>query len=125
MPATSPLVRRSILAVAVLLLLGLTWLGVTGGLHQIPRSRTAGQWTQSIAQLGYGVLSLLGAITRFRGRRWGQLVPWCWIVTMAAAAGLAPVVWGGAGVGLGLASAAAVIAAGLGMVWLFRAGLAA
>jgi len=120
-----PVVRRTVLGVGVLLLLVLTWLGVSGGLHQIPQSHTPGEWIQSIAQLVYGVLSLAGVVTRFRTPGRGRLVLWGWVVSMTLAGGLAPVVWGGTSVGVGLVSAAAVVLVALGLVWLIRSDFAA
>ena len=121
----SPAVRRVFLAVAVLLLLGLTWTGVSGGLHQIPQSHTPGEWIQTIAQLGYGMLSLLSVLTSVRGRRWGPPILACWVVSVTIAAGLAAVVWGGTTVGVGVVSAGVSLLVALAIVWLLRAGLAA
>ncbi len=119
------LVRRTFVAVAILLLLLLTWLGVYGGVHQIPQSHTLGRGIQTVAQLSYGVLSILAVLTGYRKGRWGRLILGGWVVSITIAGGLAPVVWGGASVGIGLVSAAAVVALALGIVWLLRAGLAA
>jgi len=117
-------VRRVLGGAAVLLLLALTWLGVSGGIRQIPQSHTPGELIQSVAQLSYGVFSLLGVLTRLRPDRWGRLVLGCWVASMTVAGGFAPVVWGGASVGTGLVSGAAVVLVALGIVWLLRAGLA-
>ena len=117
-------VRRVLGGAAVLLLLALTWLGVSGGIRQIPRSHTPGELIQSVAQLSYGVFSLLGVLTRFRPDRRGRLVLGCWVASMAVAGGFAPVVWGGATVGTGLLSGGAVVLVALGIVWLLRAGFA-
>ncbi len=121
----APHVRRSLLFVAVLLLLGMTWLGVTGGVHQIPRSHSLGQWIQSLAQLGYGVLSPVVAATGLRARLAGRLTLGSWMLSMVVAGGLAPVVWGGTSWALGLASAGAAVLLALGIVGLLRVGLAA
>ena len=120
----SPLFRRIFFALAVVLLLGLAWTGVSGGVHQIPQSRTLGQWIQTITQLGYGVLSLLSVLTSFRGRRWAVPVLTCWVVSVTTAAGFAAVVWGGTSLAMGLASAGASLLIALAIVWLLRAGLA-
>lgn len=120
-----PVVWRTLFAVGVLLLLALTWLGVSGGVHQIPRSHTPGEWVQSVAQLAYGILSLLGVLTRFRAPVWGRPILWSWVASMALAGGLAPIVWGGAGAGVALISAGAVVLLALGIVWLVRADHAA
>jgi len=121
----SPVARRIFLAVAVLLLLGLAWTGVSGGVHQVRQSHTPGQWIQTTAQLGYGILSLLSVLTAFRGRRWGPTVLTCWVVSVTIAAGFAAVVWGGTTVGVGLVSAGVSLLVALAIVWLLRAGLAA
>lgn len=121
----SPVSRRIFLAVAILLLLGLAWTGVSGGVHQIPQSHTPGQWIQTIAQLGYGILSLLSVLTSFQGRRWGPPILTCWVISVTIAAGFAAVVWGGTTVGVGVVSAGASLLIALAIVWLLRAGLAA
>jgi hypothetical protein len=113
------------LAVALLLLLGLAWTGLSGGVHQIPQSHTPGQWIQTIAQLSYGILSLLSVLTSFRGHRWAPLVLTCWVVSVTIAAGFAAVVWGRTTLGVGVASAGASLLVALAIVWLLRAGLAA
>lgn len=92
--------RRVFLAIALLLLLGLSWMGRWDGLHQIRQSHTIGQQAQTIAQIAYGLLSLLGLLTSFRARRWGPLILGCWAVSLSLAAGLASVVWGGTNVAM-------------------------
>jgi len=120
-----PVGRRIFLAVAVLVLLGLAWIGVSGGVHQIPHSHTPGQWIQTVAQLGYGILSLLSVLTSFRGRRWRPPILTCWVGSVTIAAGFAAVVWGGTTVGVGVVSAGVSLLIALAVVWLLRAGLAA
>ncbi len=118
-----PFVRRSSLFVAVLLLLGMTWLGISGGVHQVPHSHSLGQWIQTIAQLGYGVLSPVVAVTGLRALLAGRLILGWWILNMMVAGGFAPVVWGGTSWGLGLASAGAAVLLASGIVGLVRVGL--
>lgn len=120
----SPLVRRTFAAVAAVLLLALTWFGVSDGVQQLPESHTPAEWIQSVAQLSYGVLSLLYLLTSVRTGRGTRLILWAWVVSLAIAAGLAPVVWGQASVKIGLASAAIVVLVAFGIVWLLRAGFA-
>jgi hypothetical protein len=87
--------RRGILAVAFLLLLGLTWTGIHGGLDQLPQAQSTGERAQTFAQFAYGALGLLCVLTTFWGRRWRPVVQACWALSVALAAGLASVVWGG------------------------------
>jgi hypothetical protein len=103
----------------------MTWSGVSGGIHQIPQSRTAGQWVQTVAQLCYGILSLLSVLTSFQARRWRRVVLTGWVVSVMIAAGFASVVWGGTSVGVGLLSGGASLLIALATVWLLRAGLGA
>ena len=84
-------------AIVVLLLLGLTWTGLRGGLHQVSESRMFGEQLQTGAQIAYGLLSLLSVVTTFRGRRWNRLIVATRAVSITLAAGLAAVVWGGTG----------------------------
>ena len=117
-----PVVRRILLVAAVLLLLGLTWTGVGGGLRQLPQSQGVGQTVQSWGQLLYGVLSGLAAVTAFRGRRWASLVLIPWAASLTMAGGLAPVVWGDTGWGSGLLAGAAAALIALAIIWLLRIG---
>lgn len=120
----SPRVRRVLLAVGVLLLLGMTWSGVSGGVHVIPQSRTAGQWTQTVAQLCYGILSLATVLTaRQWGRWWSRAVRGGWLASVTVAAGFASVVWGGTSLWTGVASGALSLLIALAIVWLLRTGL--
>ena len=89
-----PAVRHGLLAGAVLFLIWLAWQALAGGFRQLPRSRTAGQKVETLAQVESGLLSLLVALTCFWRRRWAQPVRTLWSVTLAAAAGLSALVWG-------------------------------
>ncbi len=120
----SPLVRRTFAAVAAVLLLALTWFGVSGGVRELPQAHAPAERIQSVAQLSYGVLSLLYLLTSVRTGRGARLVLVAWVVSLAIAAGLAPVVWGQASVKIGLASAAIAALLAFGIVALLRAGFA-
>jgi hypothetical protein len=121
-----PRARRVLLAIAVLLFLGMTWSGVSGGLHQISQSRTTGQWIQTVAQLCYGVLGLLCVPTSLQWRRWwSQATRACWVVSVTLAAGFAAVAWGGTSVQLGVLSGAVSLLIAVAMVWLLRTGFGA
>lgn len=89
-----PVVRSGLLACSMLFLLWLAWQALAGGLRQLPRSRTAGQKIETVAQLECGLLSLLVMLTCFWRRRWAQPVRTAWSIALATAAGLSPLVWG-------------------------------
>lgn len=73
-------------------------------------------------QLAYGVLGLSCVLTTFWGRRWGPLIQIGWSLSVALAAGLASVVWGGTSLGIGLLSGGAALLIALAMLWLLRVG---
>jgi peptidoglycan/LPS O-acetylase OafA/YrhL len=106
----------------MLLLLGLAWSGLDGGPRQWPQAQNPGQRAQTIAQLGYGLLSLLGILVIFRGRRWARHVWVAWAVCVTVAAGLAPVVWGETGWGTGLLAAVAGLLVVVAVIALLRIG---
>ena len=118
----SPTVRRVLLAVALVVLLCLAWLGISGGLHQIPQSHTPGQIAQTASQLAYGIFALLSAATTFWGRAWSRVVLICWLASVTLAAGLASVVWGGTSLVVGLLSGLAAFLVALAITWLLRVG---
>ena len=118
----SPLVRRVVLGVSMLLVLGLTWTGLIGGIHQLPESQTLGQQSQTVAQLAYGIFGLLAVITTFWGRRWRLSILACWAIALTLAAGFAPVVWGGTSVTTGFLSGGAGLLIAVAIAWLLRAG---
>jgi hypothetical protein len=89
-----PVVRRGLLACAVLFLIWLAWRALSGGFRQLPRSRTAGQKVETATQLGCGLLSLLVVLTCFWRRQWAPPVRIIWSISLATAAGLSSLVWG-------------------------------
>ena len=89
-----PVVRRGLLACAVLFLVWLAWQALSGGLRQFHRSRTVGQKVETVTQLESGLLSLLVVLTCFWRRRWAQPVRIIWSLTLAMTAGLSALVWG-------------------------------
>jgi hypothetical protein len=114
--------RRVFLGVAVLLLLGLAWLGLSGGIRQFPESTTVGQKAQTLTQFAYGVFALLCVATAFRWRRWARLMRVGWVVSITIAAGLASVVWGETSLTIGLLSGAVACLIAVGIVWLLHVG---
>lgn len=124
MMANSPgrVVRRGLVAIGVLLLVALAWLGLSGGVRQWPLSQGAGETAQTVAQLAYGLLSVLSILTTRWGRRWAPLVLAGWALSITIAAGLAPVVWGGSGWPSGLLAAAAALLIAVGIIGMLRSG---
>lgn len=114
--------RRVLFGIALLLLLAVAWLGLSGGVHDLPQSTTVSQRTQSVAQLVYGTFALLTAVTAFWGRRWSRFSRGGWILSFALAAGLASIAWGGRTlvIGLLLGAGAAVVASVI--IWLLHVG---
>jgi hypothetical protein len=110
------------LAIASLLLIGLAWTGIRGGIHQFPQSQTPGQIVQTLTQLGFGIFALLSVLTTFWGARWNRFMLAGWTVTATLAGGLAPVVWGGTSRLIGFVSGAAALLVALGIAWLLRIG---
>ncbi len=89
-----PVVRRGLLACAVLFLIWLAWQALSGGLRQFHRARTVGQKVETVTQLESGLLSLLVVLTCFWRRRWAQPIRIIWSLTLAMTAGLSALVWG-------------------------------
>jgi len=108
--------------VVSLFLLWITWTGVTQGIHQLPESRTPGQVTQSISQVGFGLFALLSLVTTFWSRRWNTLMLCGWIVSSTLAGGLASIVWGGTSLAVGLVAGLATLVVALAVAWLLRVG---
>jgi hypothetical protein len=118
----TPAVQRIVLAVAVLLLLVLAWTGLSGGIHDFSAAQNVGQEVQTLAQLAYGLLSLLTVTTVHWAHRGRAVIQGCWTACVAVAAGLASVVWGDAGAIVGLVSAAGALLIALAILWLLRFG---
>ena len=116
-----PGVRLVLSTLTVLLLLALTFEGITGGVRQLPQSDTPGQVVQSLAQLLYGIFALLMIATAFRWREYARLVQIAFVASCVIAASLASLIWGATSIVTGvLAGAGALVIASL-LVWLLRA----
>ena len=105
---------------AVLLWLALGWLGVKGGIEQWPESQSLGQRVQSVAQLAYGLLSILAVATVARSDTLTTVVRVSWLAAITIAGGMAPVVWGDAAWGAGLVAGLASFVVGLLVLWMVR-----
>ena len=120
MPGTRPLVRRVSSVLVALILLGLGWSGVNGGVDQWGQSRTPGQVAQTLTQFAFALFALLSLVTMIWGRRWNRVMGVGLTVSLGLAAGLASVVWGGTSVPIGIIAALAAAAIGLGIARLAR-----
>lgn len=112
--------RRTLLVVALVLLLVLAWTGIKGGIEQLSSAHTRGQQIQTIIQLVYGVLSI-GCILTVR-LSWNRSLLVCWTIALALGGGLGAVAWGQASLGIGLVSGLAAGLVGAGIAWLLRFG---
>jgi len=116
----APRVRQILLVIVCGLLLSLAWIGLSGGFHQLPQSRTPGQMVQTLTQFGFGFFALLSLVTTFRAQRWNPLMLVIWVISLSLAAGLASVVWGETSLLVGLVSGSVALLIGLGIAWLVR-----
>ena len=116
----TPRVRQILLVIVCGLLLGLAWIGLSGGLHQLSQSRTPGQMVQTLTQFGFGFFALLSLVTTFRAQRWNPLMLVSWVISLSLAAGLASVVWGDTSLLVGLIAGSVALLIGLGIAWLVR-----
>jgi hypothetical protein len=107
---------RALLAISILLLLTLAWLGIRGGIDQWSQPQTPAQRTQTVSQFVYGFLSLLVVLSVWQGA-FARVIRMCWLVSLAISAGLAPVVWGESSWWIGIVAAALTIAVGLLILW--------
>ncbi|MEP6999398.1 MAG: hypothetical protein ABI969_02895 [bacterium] len=118
----SPSIRRTLLVIAVIIFLTLTWLGITGGVGELSEAHTPGQVAQVFNQLAYGVFALLSVVATFWFRRWARWMLAGFAITVTLAGGLASVVWGGTSLAVGVLSAGATLPVALGIAWLLRVG---
>lgn len=118
----SPILRRIVLAVALLSLLALAWTGLSGGWSQLAESHTRGQQIQTACQLAYGLFATLSVVTTFIARRWSRLCQAGWVVSITLAGGLASVAWGDTSVAVGLLAGGASLLVSLAIIWLLRTG---
>jgi hypothetical protein len=110
---------------AMLLLAAIAWGALSGGVRQIPESRTLGQRLETGVQLACGVLSLLGLLTCFWWRRTRSATLTTWTVSLVTTAFLSSLVWGPPSLVVGLALAALTLLVAQAIIWLLRTGLGA
>ena len=107
---------------AIVLLLGLAWTGLSGGVNQLTQSQSRAQLVQTILQVVYGFFALATVLTTLWARRWASWMLAGWVVSLTLAAALASVVWGDTSLGVGVLSGAAALVIALGIGWLLRVG---
>ena len=113
---------RTLLVLAVLLLLATSWLGLKGGIEQWPQSQSLVQKVQSAAQFVYGILAVVAVASATRTGTFAGVVRVSWLVAITIAGGIAPVAWGGAGWLAGVVAGLAACVVALLVLWLLRAG---
>lgn len=123
--ALRPVLRRSLALVAALLLLGLAWTGIRGGVQQLSQPGTVPQHIQSASQILYGVSAILMLVTAFAWRPLARIAERGFVVGAVVAASLATVVWGGESVWTGVVTGVVTLAIAVALVWMIRIGVAA
>jgi hypothetical protein len=120
-----PVIRRGLLACALLFLIGLAWQALSGGFRQLPRSRTVGQKVETVTQLECGLLSLLVVLTCIWWRRWAPPLRTIWGITLATAAGFSSLVWGPPMPLIGVLFVAISLLVARAVIWALRTALMA
>jgi len=93
----------------IVLLVGLSVLGLQSAIDELGSASTLGQRAATATQFGYALAGLLAAAGLLGRRGWARATLWLWAGLITLTCGMAPVVWGGAGLLPGLA---AVVAGG-------------
>jgi peptidoglycan/LPS O-acetylase OafA/YrhL len=117
--------RRLLSLCAALLLLALSWWTLTGGLRDVPQSRTIGQQLETAVRLACSLLSLATAVTRVRWGAWARRVRIAWGSTLAAFLGLSALVWGAPQPHVALLFVAVALLLAWAIVWALGPALAA
>jgi hypothetical protein len=103
---------------AVALLVAINGLGLQSAVDALDSADTVGQQAAIATQFGYALTGLLAAGALLGRRSWANGPLWVWAGLVTLTGGMAPVVWGEAGMGAGLvAGAASAVIAAL-VVWL-------
>jgi hypothetical protein len=118
----APTLRRACTVIAVVLLLALAWLGISGGVTQWRDATRPMERLQYVSQVAYGVFALLMLVAASRRLRWQSVADAGFIISAMAAASLATVVWGGGSIAAAMLSAlGSLLVAGI-IVWILRVG---
>jgi len=114
--------RRILRASAILLLLAIAWVALSGVLSQIHRSQTIGQGIETGIQLVCGLLCLLTAVACLNRHRWYRQIRTVWAISLATTAGMSSLVWGPPMMIVGLVFAAVALLVALTIIWMLRVG---
>jgi len=118
-----PIVRRLVLAVALLLLLGAVWTGLHNGFSLLSASQSRGQKVQSVTQIAFGLFALLGLVTSFTARRFRPAALACFALTLCVASGMFVVVWSRSSVLVGVLTGAVAFLVAWAIIGALRQGL--
>jgi hypothetical protein len=109
--------RRILCVCAALLLLGLGWWAVSGGLRNLHHAGTLGQQVETAIQLVSGLLCVAAVATRFRWRPLYRGVRIAWLVALVAWVTLSALVWGPPMFRVALPFAVAAFLLGYAILW--------
>lgn len=118
-----PMLRPILALLAVLLLLGLAYEGIAGGVQQWSEWSTIQHRIQMGSQFISGVSALMILVTTFR---WRQMRPYAelgFVVCGVLAASLAAVVWGAGTVLSAVSTGIVTLLITLAIVWMVHAGV--
>ena len=104
--------------VATALIVALSLLGLKSAVDQLQSAGTLGQQTTTATQFGYAVAGLVAAGGLLARRSWAGKPLWLWAGLLTVTGGMAPVVWGGAGVAVGFVAGVASAAVAALVIWL-------
>jgi len=107
---------------AIILSFLFAYLGIAGWWNQWGYCNTWGREIQTASQLVYGSCGALLGIYSLVNKPVPTVVKWIWTLSTVIAAGMAPVVWGEAGLFAGIASGFMGLLIALGAIWLSRRG---
>jgi hypothetical protein len=114
-------VNRALLALSLLLLLVIAWLGLRGGISDWSQIETPGQRIQTVAQIAYGFLALLVVLSVWKPA-FARVIRAGWLICIAIAGGFAPVVWGDSSLASGVVAGFGTVGIGLLILWLLDVG---
>jgi hypothetical protein len=100
------------------LVVAISVLGLQSAVSGLDSAETGGQEAATAAQFGYALTGLLAAGALLSRRSWARRPLWLWAGLVTLTAGMAPVVWSGAGLGVGFAAGAAFAAITAVVIWL-------
>jgi len=107
---------------AILIWSALAYVGIAGWINQWSQCDTLGRQIHTLAQLAYGVLSVVLVIIHLRSRRTPKVLAVIWGLAITMATGMAPIVWGSAGLVASAAAAVSGLLLVMGSLWLAHRG---